>query len=155
MNLRGQIRGSHPARRISGPCGSEPFSGQALTLWLDTSPQEEQGQGWAAHTSPVAPFGADVPCGSPPEPVPRSGCVGPGAEGGSPFTSGSARPCTAAAPGRLLSGQDRKKKNISAKPRLGLCLKPLSKEPCLNVIAPLLLQGENTLHCSLFLGKLG
>lgn len=33
----------------------------------------------------------------------------------------------------------RGRKSISAKSRLGLCLKPLSKEPCLNVIAPLLL----------------
>lgn len=48
----------------------------------------------------------------------------------------------------FLSVQERKKKSISAKSRLGLCLKPLSKEPCLNVIAPLLLQWENTLYCS-------
>jgi len=66
---------------------------------------------------------------------------------------GSTQRCTAAAPGcSFLSKRERK--SISAKSRLGLCLKPLSKELCLNVIAPLLLQGENTLYCSLFLGRL-
>ena len=69
------------------------------------------------------------------------------------ITLGSTQRCTAAAPDcSFLSKRERK--SISAKSRLGLCLKPLSKEPCLNVIAPLLLQGENTLYCSFFLGKL-
>lgn len=68
-------------------------------------------------------------------------------------TPGSTRRCAAAAPDCCFLSK-RERKSISAKSRLGLCLKPLSKEPFLNVIAPLLLQGENTLYCSLFLGKL-
>lgn len=69
------------------------------------------------------------------------------------ITLGSTQRCDAAAPNCFFLSK-RERKSISAESRLGLCLKPLSEEPCLNVIAPLLLQGENILYCSLFLGKL-
>ena len=127
--------------------------------WLSGSvPTPDVGQGgacWAAHAGCTVLLEAEAPYLS------RSQA---GALWGGSWSSlglqrlaiapGSTWRCAAAAPNcSFLSKRERK--SISAKSRLGLCLKPLSKEPCLNVIAPLLLQGENTLYCSLFLGKLG